>query len=713
MASSLPAPVLAAWTGDAALSADKINYLYWKFTQCQSCPSDVFVTLLSEIQKMYRECYVPRSTCDQRKDEIIALQQQSATYLAQIAQFKEDRASLTERHLAEMAQLKEERASLTERHRAEMAQLKEDRASLTERHLAEMAQLKEDRASLREKHLAQIAGLRKQCAVLKATAEAAEKFHASETAALRKAATSNEETLDMYKREVHSLRLMCASKWGADTRAEFFFKKVIETDPARIDQPLPISPVTGSTPEMRPILENPRITENQMYSPVTAFLSGLLPDHTVSDTHLNAYLSDRAPDITISLKGINQIHKQYVITFVEIKRPTAALDRSAKGQALDQAYKLAECQPWRRTITMLVSNIKSNVFITLERNEKKLELKTYSSVNFETAMQYLKRVVNDPESQPQFPPFSTQLGAVDKILGNTKLSAVAQFTVKGVPAGTSPVAEAASTLKNPTAIAVKHCTADLAVNMIKNEIRTLRLLQTMGGHDRLPKILFHTPDELGYAMLPVAQPVDTVLLNNNGFMARTVTSDVLSAMTWLHERGIVHRDIRWDNIMMHSEHGLLVDFGAAVFLPTPPVSYQGGFACCPPRVLPVIDRPYTPSRADDYHAYVLLFNAVLHPRSMKSFLSRMVDSPHSNESKCLQHLWAQLTKSDTWGRYVAAAAREDLDVLRKLPEALVVLDKRPDAAWRRGEQPDLDLDEAFGALELEPGAEEDADGEPQ
>ncbi|KAA8914055.1 hypothetical protein FN846DRAFT_1013820 [Sphaerosporella brunnea] len=444
-----------------------------------------------------------------------------------------------------------------------------------------------------------------------------------------------------------------------------------------------------------------------MYSPVAGLLRGLFPDHAVTDTHLHTYLPDRPPDITISLKAINQIHKQYVITFIDLKRGTAALDASAKGQALDQLYKLAECQPWRRYITMLVSNIASNVFMTVERVGKSLELITYSSVNFETAMEYLKVVVNDPQSQPHCPPFSSPLGAIDKILGNTKLSAVAQFTVKGVPQGMSLVAQSPTTLETPTAIAVKRCTAARAVDMIKNEIRTLRRMQTMGRHALLPTILFHTPDELEYAMLPVAEPVDTLQLNNNGLMARTVTTDVLSAMTWLHERSIVHRDIRWDNILLHDGHGLLVDFGSAVFLPTPPVSYQGGFDCCPPRVLPVIDQPYTPAKADDYHAYVLLFNALLHPRSMKSLPSREVDSADSLDSKYWQHLWVELTNSDTWGRYVAAASREDLDVLRKLPSALVVLDPGPDATCPQGGH--SDLGEAFSGLALAAGPE-DAQG---
>ncbi|KAA8893568.1 hypothetical protein FN846DRAFT_913882 [Sphaerosporella brunnea] len=95
---------------------------------------------------------------------------------------------------------------------------------------------------------------------------------------------------------------------------------------------------------------------------------------------------------------------------------------------------------------------------------------------------------------------------------------------------------------------------------------------------------------------------------------------------------------------------MLIDFGAAEVLPSPPIPYESGFLCCPPRILSTNTQPYTPIKADDYHAFVLVFNALLHPRSMKSFLSRMVNTPNSVESKCLQHLWLELTDSDTWGR---------------------------------------------------------------
>ncbi|KAA8894818.1 kinase-like domain-containing protein [Sphaerosporella brunnea] len=447
--------------------------------------------------------------------------------------------------------------------------------------------------------------------------------------------------------------------------------------------------------------------EAAMYSPVVALLRALLPGYLVTDTHLNHYLSDRAPDITVSLEGIKQIHKQYIVTLLLIKRITANLDGAVMGQALDQLYKLAECQPWRQSITILVSSIKLNVFLTLERVDSSLEMIVYDSVNFETAMKYLKEVVNDPKSQPRSPPFSTSLGAIDEILGNTKLSAVAQFTVKGVPPGMQTV-DGAPTLAKRTAIAVKHCTAGPASRMIKNELQILRAMQQQGGHHLMPRLLFHSPDELEYGMLPVGKPVDMVLLNNNGLMARQVTADVFSAMTWLHEHNIVHRDIRWGNIILHNGHGVLIDFGSAVVLPTPPIPYEGGFLCCPPRILPSITQPYTPAKADDYHAFVLLFNALLHPRSMKSFLSRMVNSPNSLESKCLQHLWLELTDSDTWGRYVEAAAQEDLEVLKNMPTALVVLDQSADAAWLHPDKPDLDT--AFRHLTLEPESAAD-DGE--
>ncbi len=48
-----------------------------------------------------------------------------------------------------------------------------------------------------------------------------------------------------------------------------------------------------------------------------------------------------------------------------------------------------------------------------------------------------------------------------------------------------------------------------------------------------------------------------------------ILCDVLSALSYAHERGIVHRDIKPDNILLASNHALVVDFGVAKALTDP------------------------------------------------------------------------------------------------------------------------------------------------
>ncbi|KAA8902838.1 hypothetical protein FN846DRAFT_908363 [Sphaerosporella brunnea] len=196
-----------------------------------------------------------------------------------------------------------------------------------------------------------------------------------------------------------------------------------------------------------------------------------------SDTSTGVY--SHPPDITVSLEELKEIHRQYVVTVVEITRVTANLDGAVMRQAHDQLYKLDECQTWRQQITMFISRIRRNVFLTLECVGPLLAMTVYGSVSADTAMEYFTKVVNHPESQPRVPPLSTSLGGFDKILGNTKLSAVGQCTVKGVLPGMQTV-DGAPTLAKPTAIAVKHYTASPASHMIQNELQILRTMQQLG-----------------------------------------------------------------------------------------------------------------------------------------------------------------------------------------------------------------------------------------
>jgi hypothetical protein len=90
-----------------------------------------------------------------------------------------------------------------------------------------------------------------------------------------------------------------------------------------------------------------------------------------------------------------------------------------------------------------------------------------------------------------------------------------------------------------------------------------------------------------------------------------------------------------------------------------------------------ITQPYTPKRADDYHAYLLLVNELLFPASIKGFHSQAVISPESPENIRLRQLWEALEASKYWGPFVTAAQHEDINALQELKEAVVMLNTQP------------------------------------
>ena len=58
---------------------------------------------------------------------------------------------------------------------------------------------------------------------------------------------------------------------------------------------------------------------------------------------------------------------------------------------------------------------------------------------------------------------------------------------------------------------------------------------------------------------------------------KTIFSNVLDGIEWLHRHNIAHGDIREDNIMWTGNDAIIVDFGAGLFeVPSPPTAMNGG-----------------------------------------------------------------------------------------------------------------------------------------
>ncbi|KAA8896356.1 hypothetical protein FN846DRAFT_755887, partial [Sphaerosporella brunnea] len=93
------------------------------------------------------------------------------------------------------------------------------------------------------------------------------------------------------------------------------------------------------------------------------------------------------------------------------------------------------------------------------------------------------------------------------------------------------------------------------------------ILQKIGHNapPSLPQLVYYTKDHLEYGMLPVGAPANPADLTRPPFLARRVLQDALQALEWLHEHKIVHRDVRWDNIVVVNQcRGVLVGLGSAI-----------------------------------------------------------------------------------------------------------------------------------------------------
>ncbi|KAF8241297.1 hypothetical protein K440DRAFT_630993 [Wilcoxina mikolae CBS 423.85] len=328
------------------------------------------------------------------------------------------------------------------------------------------------------------------------------------------------------------------------------------------------------------------------------------------------------------------------------------------GQALNYIENLASAQRWRRKFTALVSNLHSNRFLQYwpARNGGDRRMVTFPACDFVTAMQFLNDILKDDEEQPESPRYSSDLGVITAHLGSTNTSTVASFKYPLKQSENMAWISPEFGAGEHSLVAVKHRRQPpQATNgSLKSEIDLLKRIQTLGGsHYYLPCIQFHDMNLLEFGVVPVGERINPKELNDHSQQSKIILSDVLAALVWLHEQHIIHRDVRWDNIVEHNNHGYLIDFGSAVLANSPGKrKYAGGYICCPPRILNSkrgLEEEYTPSKIDDYHAYVLLVNTLVFPASTAGFESRRIEQPHSDEMQRLQSLWRKLERSKVWG----------------------------------------------------------------
>lgn len=417
------------------------------------------------------------------------------------------------------------------------------------------------------------------------------------------------------------------------------------------------------------------------------------PGAQVIDTHAIQVIQGLKPDMSIVGATRTLATASGIIAAVELK--VGSLTSDSFGQLYTYLKGIQHAQPSRRIVIGLLSNLSENQFLTLERSPGyRTRCLRYQSVRLEVALTFLRDVVIlSPLYHPPTSLFSPDLDQLVKLMGNPIFSTVGQFRI---PASISRPKFRERRWVDPNfkprsggiLMVVKRTTPGVyamsfksrAPRSVKNEINILRrILEHKADEDdmpaggRLPRILFNANNFQEFGILPLGHPIHP---SNGKTDWGKVVVDVLDALKWLHDRQIIHRDVRLDNIIWDTDHAVLIDLGAAVDMSKndgSPVSYTGGYVCCPPGIIGHFDDSYVPRPADDCLAVVLLVNTILFPSRWENFRSGELEKPGSHETRILGKFWKTLETTEIWRRFFVAACAANHDGLKDMVEFFVYL----------------------------------------
>lgn len=460
-----------------------------------------------------------------------------------------------------------------------------------------------------------------------------------------------------------------------------------------------------------------RCLRNYLDSPRSEMVAGAKAWATHS---IKSGFRGRRPDFTITIDGVASADPSSVIAPFEVKHGNA-MDKDF-GQLYGYMKQVTQKQPRRRVFVGILYSPAGTFVLTVTRNKQDWAYDLSPKVTLAEAIGHLKYIVIPGEGySPGFPIFSLDLGNVLTRLGNPAFCAVATFQPPGrfedPPSGTRWVDSSALSDANRTeqVFVVKRTMVSNGPKQparpVRGEIKILRQIHQLReiykdsenakerSYRYLPQLIFHSLDFQELGILPYGAAIDP---GNSIFKWSRILTDVLSALEWLHTHGIVHRDVRWDNVIYHEDRAILIDLGAAVFLdsgiddddddsesviqPTetsgteddmPSTGWQfyaGGLICCPERVIGNFLDLYTPQPADDCRSFVQMTNTLLWPKFWEGLRSEQVKDKDSRLSVGLVKFWEDLRRSRIWGRYVKAADEASYTVLAEIVELCVYLD---------------------------------------
>lgn len=538
----------------------------------------------------------------------------------------------------------------------------------------------------------------KDKAIFQLQADQSKEILAAKTDALT---VTTEMNTALREKLASPMTLICVP--GSVSRRETW-EKVKKADGTVMDSAVPVCYDKSITEKaVASVVKRKYDSEAEMYVPVTKCVAKLLtlprtsthPGTKVVDTHGRFYLDGQAPDITITVKDVDFVDSASVMAIIELKPPSAVpLGAECFGQVYDYLRKLSLAQPNRRKIVGMLSNLTQNHIIIHESpHPGVVRVCHYETTGFAKCLRFLKHLMlHDDATLPSIPSFSADLGVLEARLGSPVFSVIGVFSYstkiispsrwlspRQITPGDKIVVKRTS-FAPPRVLRPSLAKSLIAVRSplkpsprpVAEEIKILATIADAGGFKHIPELVYYSLDYNEFAMTPRGYSLDLHTLKQTE--ARSILREILSAIQWLHGKRIIHRDIRWDNIVVPAAgHAVLIDFGAAVLDDGSLRDYEGGIVCAPTRVIGDPDRCYQPSPADDCAAWVLLINALLTPMRWAGMRSEEIMFKGTRERERIQGLWRTLETSGVWGPGVAAAKAREYEVMLGMLELVVLL----------------------------------------
>lgn len=132
------------------------------------------------------------------------------------------------------------------------------------------------------------------------------------------------------------------------------------------------------------------------------------------------------------------------------------------------------------------------------------------------------------------------------------------------------------------------------------------VLEALGHHDQIPRLLAHFDSEGEFYLIqefisgPSLQQLLTEQPRCSTESATQLLSEILEILSFVHGQGVIHRDIKPDNLILRqSDHRwVLIDFGAVKQLTTAAATPDLG-----PGTMAIYSEGYTPSEQLEGHPY--------------------------------------------------------------------------------------------------------------